>query len=272
MDQHWVKHSQHHVIFLFGLLQKLNVAKNAQHCKCDAGSSKDKLEVSSKKTSTNTGARGRRRGRPCCRPPSQQPSIPPSRALDTRPSPRCRRLLRSWCRRWLMEPAGRLAPRCSHTLSRRPGCRSASPPPSIPAWPLPSVSACNLASQRRSNLGRADLCTLASALARTHLSLPCGNLAPRSQKPPCSPLRLGSPGKSFDLVGRTGTQGCSHKPGPPHCCTAALAHHCTLRSQQEHTPPGSPGKILEVPDEICPGVKLFQRSLLTGRQSSSGAP
>ena len=183
-----------------------------------------------------------RRGRPCCRPRSLQASIPPSRELDTHRSQRCRRPQKSWCRRWWREPGDRLAPRCSHTLSPRQGGKPLSPPLCIAASPLPSVSACNRASQRRNNLELVDLCTLASTLARKHSSPASGSLAPRSQKPPCSLSRLGSQGKFFDLEGHTGTRRWFHKPDPQHWCTAALAPPCTPPSQQEHTPRGSPGE------------------------------
>ena len=144
-------------------------------------------------------------------------------------------------RRWWREPEGRLAPRRFHTSSQRRECRSASLPACIAACSQPSVSGYNLSSQLRNNLEEVELCTPPSLVARTRWSLQCGSLAPRSQKPPCSPLKPGSRDRSFDLLERTGTQGCSHKSGLQHYCTAVWALRCTPLSQQEHTPRGSPG-------------------------------
>ena len=174
-----------------------------------------------------TGAQGMRMALPCCTPQSLRQNIPLSQALGTHRSQRCRRLQRNWCRRWSREPGGKLAPRRFHTSSPILGCRSASPPACIAACSQPLVSGYNLSSQLRSNLAEVEMCTPPSLLARTRWSLQCGSLAPRSQKPPCSPLKPGSQDRSFDLLGRTGTQGCFRKSGLQHCCTVVWAHRCT---------------------------------------------
>ena len=189
-----------------------------------------------------------KRGLLCCRLQSRQQSIPQSRELDRHQFRRCRMLQKNLCHRWWREPGGRLAPRCFHICSQRLGRKSLSPLLCISPSLLPLVPACSRASPPRNSLELVELCTPVLTLARKHLSLAFGSLVPRSQKPPCSPLRLGFPGKSFDPEGRTGTRCWFRKSGPQHCCTAALAHPCTPLSQQENTVRGSPGeKCLQVP-------------------------
>ena len=104
-------------------------------------------------------------------------------------------------------------------------------------------------------------------MARRRWSFQCGTPAPRSQKPPCSQLRPGSRDRSFDLLGRTGTQGCFHRSDPQHCCTAVWALPCKPLSQQEHTPRGSPGGekcLMMISEQVFPGNTDWTTILLRG--------
>ena len=55
-----------------------------------------------------TGAPGRTQAQPCCRPQFRQGSTLQNQELDKRPSQRCHKPRRSWCRRWSMAPYDRL--------------------------------------------------------------------------------------------------------------------------------------------------------------------